>query len=243
MSDTPTSQPAEPPSAPASVGKLEAAKGTASEPLRIYSHSAIIYWWPLWLLGLLFYILSITGLGDNEAAQRTMGLTYVFTLIFVIFSTTVRLRGANSVIFGLMVLIGFILLATSGLTGALGNFVASLDVHMSPMFYLVLGIGVFFEWVLMFFGFDRVKYWEIVPGQMHEKVVWGSGNRSENGANAKCHYRSDDFLRHRILGFLFRTGDLEIVLGDGSVWHLHNVARAKARARRVNELIVMRPID
>ena len=223
--------------------KLEVAKGSSSEPLRIFAHSAIIYWWPVWALGFLFFAMSIAGFGDNAGAQRIMGLTYVFTLIFVIFSTTVRLRGANSVIFGLIVLISFILLATSGLTGALGNFVGSLDVHMSAMFYLVLGIGVFFEWALMFFGFDRVKYWEIVPGQMHEKVIWGSGDRSESGANAKCRYRSDDFLRHRILGLLFRTGDLEITLADGAIWQLHNVARAKAHSRRINELIVMRPID
>lgn len=230
---------------PVTVGieeKIEAAKGASSLPLRIFSHSAIIYWWPLWLLGLLFYILSITGLGENEPAQRIMGVTYVFTLLFVIFSTTVRLRGANSVIFGLFVIIGFILLATSGLTGALGSFIASLDVRMSPTFYLVVGVGVLLEWALMFFGFDRVKYWDIVPGQMHERIFWGSGDRSENGANAKCTYRSDDFLRHRILG-LMMVGDLEITLGDGRVWNLHNVVNARRRARRINELIVMRPID
>ena len=236
MTDTPTA-PDTPPES-----KIEVAKTTASEPLRVYSHSAIIYWWPLWVLGFLFFFLSIFGLGDNQGAQRIMGLTYVFTLLFVIFSTTVRLRGANSVIFGLFVVIAFILLATSGLTGALGSFVGSLDVRMSPMFYLVIGMGVFFEWVLMFFGFDRVKYWDIVPGQMHERLFWGSGDRSENGANAKCRYRSDDFLRHRILGLMI-VGDLEITLGDGRVWNLHNVVGAKRHSRRINELIVMRPID
>ena len=222
--------------------KVEAAKGSSSSPLRIYSHSAIIYWWPLWALGLLFFVLSITGLGNNEGAQRVMGTTYVFTLLFVIFSTTVRLRGSNSVIFGLFVLIGFILLATSGLTGALGSFIASLDIRMSAMFYLVLGLGVLFEWILMFFGFDRVKYWDVVPGQIQERMFWGGGERSENGANAKCTYRSDDFLRHRILG-LMMVGDLEITLGDGRILNLHNVVGARQHARRINELIVMRPID
>jgi len=94
----------------------------------------------------------------------------------------------------------------------------------------------------MFFGFDRVKYWDVVPGQLHERIFWGSGDRSENGTNAKCTYRSDDFLRHRILGLMI-VGDLEITLGDGRVWNLHNVVGAKRHARRINELIVMRPID
>jgi len=207
------SQPVSTPEKVVTEAKVEAAKSSGSSPLRIFSHSAIIYWWPLWVLGLLFYVLSVTGFGDNEAAQRIMGITYVFALLFVIFSTTVRLRGANSVIFGLTVLIGFILLATSGLTGALGTFIGSLDIRMSPTFYLVLGIGVLFEWTL-----------------------------SENGANAKCTYRSDDFLRHRILG-LMMVGDLEITLGDGRVWSLHNVVGARRHARRINELIILRPID
>lgn len=222
--------------------KVEIAKKTSAPPLRIFSHSAIIYWWPLWVLGLLFYVLSATGLGENGAAQRVMGITYVLSLLFVIFSTTVRLRGSNSVIFGLFVLICFILLATSGLTGALGSFIASLDIRMSPTFYLVLGLGVFFEWILMFFGFDRVKYWDVVPGQIQERMFWGGGERSENGANAKCTYRSDDFLRHRILG-LMMVGDLEITLGNGRILNLHNVVGARKHARRINELIVMRPID
>ncbi len=236
MSDT------QPSAEPAQTAKIEDARVMASDPLRVFSHSSIIYWWPLWVFGFLFFILSTFGLGSNETAQRIMGLTYAVILLFVVFSTTVRLRGANSVIFGLSVLIGIILLVTSGYTGLLTNFAASLDVRMSPTFYLIIGTGVFLEWVLMFWGFDRVKYWEIVPGQMHEKIFWGSGNRSENGANAKCHYRADDFLRHRILG-LNSTGDLEIVLGDGSVWNLNNVVNAKKKSKRINELIVMRPID
>ena len=237
MSETPAT-PEHSPESPS----VQQARDTDSDPLRMYSHSSIIYWWPLWVFGFLFYILSITGLGASDTAQRIMGLTYTIILLFVVFSTTVRLRGANSVIFGLTVVIGIILLATSGYTGLLTNFAASLDVRMSSTFYLVVGAGVFLEWVLMFWGFDRVKYWEIVPGQMHERIFWGSGNKSESGANAKCVYRADDFLRHRILGWN-STGDLEIVLGDGSVWNLSNVIRAKQKAKRINELIVMRPID
>ena len=241
MSETPTT-PEAPTTEATKQDKIVEARVSSSETLRVFSHSSIIYWWPLWVFGFLFFLLSQFGLGDNEAAQRIMGLTYAIVLLFVVFSTTVRLRGANSVIFGLVVVIGIILLVTSGMTGLLTSFAASLDVTMSPMFYLVVGTGVFLEWALMFWGFDRVKFWDIVPGQMHEKIFWGSGNRSENGANAKCHYRADDFLRHRILGWN-NTGDLEIILGDGTVWTLNNVIRAKSKAKRINELIVMRPID
>ena len=238
----PTPAAAEPKPPKPHKSKVQAALNGDSEMLRIYSHSAILYWWPVWLLGLAFWMASALGLADDVPVQRALGLTYVLTLLFVIFSTTVRLRGANSVIFGLILVIAIILAATANLTGPIGRFFLSLDVRMTPTFYLFMGAAVLGLWLLMIAGFDRVKHWEIVPGQMHERLFWGSGDHSENGANAKCRYRSDDFLRHRILGLMI-VGDLEITLADGRIWELHNVVFARSRAHRVNQLIVMRPID
>ena len=243
--NTPIQPPPQPKQAPASKlsnPKVQAALAGDSDMLRIYSHSAILYWWPVWLLGLGFWAVSVIGISGELSAQRAIGLTYVLTLLFVIFSTTVRLRGANSVIFGLIVIIGIILAATANLTGPIGRFFLSLDVRMTATFYLFMGVAVLALWLLMIAGFDRVKHWEIVPGQLHERLFWGSGDHSENGTNATCRYRSDDFLRHRILG-LMMVGDLEITLGDGRVWELHNVLFARSKARRVDQLIVMRPID
>ncbi len=212
------------------------------QPMKVYTHSPIIYWWPIWALSFIFYFVSATGIADSETAARVQGLTFVFTLLFVIFSTTVRLRGANSVIFGLILLIGAILLTFANLSGPIARFLGQLDIQMSNTFYLTTGVGVFLMWALMIFAFDKVRYWEVVPGQLHERVFWGSGDRAESGANARCRYRSDDFLRHRILGLVV-TGDIEVTLGDGEVWHMHNVLFAKKRTRRINELIVTRPVD
>ncbi len=210
--------------------------------LKVYTHSPILYWWPVWLLGLLFFFFQGSGLADAEAAARVQGQTFVFVLVFIIFSTTVRLRGANSVILGLMLAIGAILLFTANLYEPIARFIGSLDIRMSASFYGFMGISVLLIWCIMIFGFDRVKYYEIVPGQLHEKVIWGTGDRAESGANARCIYKKDDFLRHRMLGLVI-TGDIEITLGDGEVWYLHNVLFAKQRAARINELIVTRPVD
>ncbi|MEL7541595.1 MAG: hypothetical protein AAGJ51_11885, partial [Pseudomonadota bacterium] len=85
-------------------------------------------------------------------------------------------------------------------------------------------------------------YYEIAPGQVRERVYWGSGDRADSGANARCRYLKDDFLRHRMLGGNL-LGDIEITLADGEIWYLHNVLFAKSRADRINELIVTRPVD
>ncbi len=244
MSDTPseTAQTTPQPTAAPQPGNVQDALNQLTE-LKVYTHSPILYWWPIWALGLIFGFVSMFVSGEGtEAAARVQGQTFVFVLVFVIFSTTVKLRGANSVILGLILLIGGILLATANLSGPIAAFIGGLDIRMSPAFYWFVGICVFIMWAVMIFGFDKVKFYEIAPGQVRERVFWGSGDRAESGANARCRYLKDDFLRHRILGLII-TGDIEITLADGEVWYLHNVLFAKSKANRINELIVTRPVD
>ncbi|MGB3625514.1 MAG: hypothetical protein WA989_06795, partial [Henriciella sp.] len=140
------------------------------QPMKVYTHSPILYWWPIWLLGFVFFVLQASGLVSELVNQKVLGLIFVFTLAFVIFSTTVRLRGANSVIFGLILVIGFILLTFANLSGPIADFLAQLDIRMSNMFYLVVAVLVFMQWALMIFAFDKVRYWEVVPGQLHERM-------------------------------------------------------------------------
>lgn len=233
------------PSAPEPVSPaIASAKGSQSAGLRVYTHSPILYWWPIWLLGLLFWAITGFGFGNDatETSAQIQGQTFVFALVFVIFSTTVRLRGANSVIFGLLLAIGGILLFMANLSAPLAEFFGSLDIHMSASFYGFMGISVLLIWVIMIFGFDKVKFYEIAPGQVHQRVVWGTGDRAENGASVRCTYKKDDFLRHRMLG-LGMTGDIEITFPNNEVWELHNVMLAKRRSKRINELIVLRPVD
>ncbi|MEQ3745935.1 MAG: hypothetical protein ABNH53_06815 [Henriciella sp.] len=211
--------------------------------IKVYTHSPILYWWPVWMLGFIFFALTAAGVGDEGgAAARVQGQTFVFALIFVIFSTTVKLRGANSVILGLLLAIGGILLFMANLSAPIASFIGGLDIRMSSAFYLFIGVTVFLMWALMIFGFDKVKFYEFAPGQIRERVYWGSGDRAESGANARCRYLKDDFLRHRMLGLIV-TGDIEITLGDGEVWYLHNVLFAKQKASQINDLIVTRPVD
>ncbi len=243
MSDTPTATPAPAKAEHAHPHGLVPEAFNQLGTLKIYTHSPILYWWPIWVLGFIFGFVSMFVGGEGtEAAARVQGQTFVFVLIFVIFSTTVKLRGANSVILGLILLIGGILLATANLSGPIASFIGGLDIRMSPAFYWFVGASVFLMWAIMIFGFDKVKFYEIAPGQVRERVFWGSGDRAESGANARCKYLKDDFLRHRLLGLIV-TGDIEITLGDGEVWYLHNVLFAKEKAHRINELIVTRPVD
>lgn len=245
MSETETT-PAAPIAAPAAKAHPHNHASSSLDKLKtivVYTHSPILYWWPVWSLGLIFFIATALGIGDADGdAARVQGQTFVFALVFVVFSTTVRLRGANSVILGLILAIGGILLFFANLSAPIAAFIGGLDIRMSSSFYLFLGVTILLIWAVMIFGFDKVKFYEFAPGQIRERVYWGSGDRAESGSNARCRYRKDDFLRHRMLG-LGMTGDIEITLGDKEVWYLHNVIFAKRKASQINELIVTRPVD
>lgn len=206
---------------------------------KVYSHSPIFYWWPVWTFGLLFWFMQTTGIYDSDQAQQNIGFVYAFILLFIIFSTTVRLRGANSVIFGLIVVIGVILIVTAGMTGVVASFFSSFDVKMSSGFYLFVSVAVFLLWLMMFGVFDRLKHWQAVPGQLHEKRFFGAGDIAQGGLNVSSKYQADDFLRHRILG-LGVMGDLILTYPDGHQEEVPNVVFAKQRNDEINRVIVIR---
>jgi hypothetical protein len=54
-----TAQPAEPSEHPAAAPAPNSVHGlSASKPFRVYSRSTIFYWWPVWILGFLFALVS-----------------------------------------------------------------------------------------------------------------------------------------------------------------------------------------
>ena len=217
----------------------EASGQSENDVVLVRAHSPILYWWPVWLSAGIFWLCHAVLLADG-APSSGMGLAFVAILIFVVFSTTVRLRGANSIIFLLVVIIAGILIVMANLSSLLAGLISGLDITMSSGFYLTIFISILGLWSLMFFVFDRVRYWEVVPGQVKEHVVWGGRDSTLGNTELKCQYKSDDFLRHRILG-LFLMGDLEIVGVDARV-ELNNVFFAKRKSRRINELIVTRKV-
>ena len=74
--------------------------------VKIYSHSPLLYWWPVWVAGYLMALLTYIGgvtveIGPYQELfhpSRSMGAIYTFIFFLVILITNVTLRGTNSVI-------------------------------------------------------------------------------------------------------------------------------------------------
>src|SRR5205823_3538007 len=77
-----------------------------TEELRIYSHSSLFYWWPVWLVGfILAFVTRIGGvhvmIGDTAVwihPSKNLGVFYAVVLFLVILITNVTVRGLASVI-------------------------------------------------------------------------------------------------------------------------------------------------
>src|SRR5205085_236983 len=87
--------------------------------LRIYSHSNLFYWWPVWVVGYLMALLTgldgqTVNFGDHVelvANNKWMGVVFTMVLFLVIFMTNVTFRGVSSVVAVLAILFVVLLLA------------------------------------------------------------------------------------------------------------------------------------
>src|SRR5439155_25147219 len=76
--------------------------------LRIYQHSNLLYWWPIWAYGFLCAALTyVQGIGVGELAASQgkvvlfhpspwLGISFIALILFVAVFTNVRARGVYS---------------------------------------------------------------------------------------------------------------------------------------------------
>jgi hypothetical protein len=74
--------------------------------------------------------------------------------------------------------------------------------------YLWFSTLMFITRILTVFGLDHRSYWEVTPGQVTHKMLFGSGSNSYNAQGMSPEKHRDDIFRHWILGC--GSGDLKI---------------------------------
>src|SRR5581483_9735318 len=174
----------------------------------IYSHSSLFYWWPVWITGYLFALLTyLQGINVNINGQdylvhpsKNLGVLYtaVFTLVIVL--TNVSLRGMMSVIVIISAMFFTVLFAWLDWWNEILSMLGHLHIFMNAGFYVFFSSALFVVWALAFFMFDRMDYWRIRPGQMtHERVI-GGGERSYDTRGMLFEKHLVDFFKHKILG-------------------------------------------
>lgn len=226
-----STQDTEPTSLPQSdppPGPVEAEPTAPPEPdkpplartLRIYSHSSLFYWWPVWAVGYVMAFLTYWH-GKPEQTEaiaqarewfhpsNNLGVMFFLVLFLVILITNFSVRGLASgmVIMGSVLLT--VLLAYVGWWDAVFSWFDRLRVYLTMGAYFWFSTLLFLAWAITVFGLDRLSHWDVTPGQLTHKSFLGGGSKSYNAQGMGLEKHRDDLFRHWLLGL--GSGDLRIL--------------------------------
>jgi hypothetical protein len=209
-------QPAAPVTVPAPV-PAGTSFVSAEHEIRIYSHSSLFYWWPVWVFGFLFALITrLDGtqvqIGNHEVwlhPGQNLGVIYTVILFLVILITNVTVRGRSSVIVILTLLLATVLFAYLGWWEVILGWLPHLAIYLNMGFYIFLSTLVFLAWSGAVFVHDRMDYWILRPGQMTHMTVIGGQEKSYDTRGMVFEKIQSDLFRHWILGL--GAGDIRII--------------------------------
>jgi hypothetical protein len=187
--------------------------------IRIYSHSSLLFWWPVWLIGYVMAALtwwhgrpeSIGSSGQVLAwvhPSSNLGVIYFLSLFLIIMITNFSVRGLASGIVTLTVALVAVILASFGRWDEVFRWFGNLTIHLSMGAYFWFSTLMFAAWIFSVIGIDHLSCWEVTPGQITHKMLFGSGSVSYNAQGMALEKHRDDIFRHWLLGF--GSGDLRI---------------------------------
>lgn len=245
----------QPPSRP-----IEADRPVTPEPktvvvprqLRIYSHSSLFYWWPVWAVGFVMAFLTYwSGKPEQiEAIGRArewihpssnLGVFYFLVLFTVILITNFSVRGLAS---GMVIMGGILLtvvLAYVGWWDTVFDWFGNLTIHLTMGAYFWFSLLMLSTWIATVFGLDRLTYWEVTPGQLTQTFVFGAGSKSYNTSGMVLEKHRDDLFRHWLLGL--GSGDLMIQTNSGTREQIEvsNVLFIGSKVQAIQQLIAEVP--
>jgi hypothetical protein len=224
-----------------SVGEGSSRAGS-SEELIVYTHSNVIYWWPVWLYGYFCaaYTASFGKLVEVGGHKPVMihpdawiGLSFVILFCFVFWATHVKARGVWSLVAVLVTILVAIGIQWSFGWAALFAQLAFLLVYMNLAFYLFLSTFFLIIWVISFFVMSRFTYWRFTHGQVTAHRFGGLDHSLDTlGIGVKK--LPDDLFLHWLLGL--GAGDLELTMG-GEKFLIENVLNVRGRAQQAQNII------
>jgi hypothetical protein len=195
------------------------------QELRIYSHSSLFYWWPVWLVGFIMAFLTywrgnteqIGAMGQAREMihpSSNLGVIFLLVLFLVVIITNFAVRGlASGLVIASLALLA-VLLAYFGWWDEVLSWFGNLKIHLTLGAYFWFSTLLFLAWASTVFGFDRLSYWEATPGQLTYKTVLGAGSKSYNARGIVLQKHRNDLFRHWLLGI--GSGDLLIHLSGAS---------------------------
>jgi hypothetical protein len=228
-------------------------KPAAQPPdLRIYAHTTLLYWWPVWALA---FVMALWTYLDNyhlvlvpegtvvEAGQATApegteivgplvhvarsrvpGVVFVLTLLVVIIFSNVSLRGPWALFTAASAVALLLFLSWAAWWESLIHWFRTLHVYINLGGYLLIGILLLVVWLLALFVFDRRTFLVFSVGQIRLHDELGEEEKAYDVTGLVFEKRQYDWFRW-LVGF--GAGDMVIRTGGShpQVVELRNVIR------------------
>jgi len=225
------------------------AKPLREPEIRIYGHSRILYWWPVWACGYIMAALTheygqphqIGGVQELFHPSTNLGVIFILTLAVVTLITNVTVRGLASVIVILSLALAALTLAYYHKWDAVLEWLGNLKIHLNFGAYFWLATVIGGIWLVTLLIFDHLNYWRITPGQVTHQNIFGASSKSYDADNMVVEKLRDDLFRHWFLGF--GSGDLLIrPFGpQQDVISIPNVFFLGSKVRRIEHMIATEP--
>ncbi len=218
---------------------------SSSDGVIFYSHSQILYYWPIWAgafvisdLAEIPGIATIVTISDAETmlAPPQMALFHLIVVAVVVFFTSVNIRGVWAVVFAVTLL-------SIGLTFSVLNwwpqvfaYLGGLSLHADQGFYRVMGVVLFLPWLLVVFIFDIRRFFHFLPTQITMVNEIGEGEKNYDSIGVVMEKKRDNFMQHMALGF--GSGDIILTpkVADREVIIFPNVLRVNKVLDQIQEI-------
>jgi hypothetical protein len=253
VASAPVQQPVAPPApAPQPVRQTAGQLNREAEhdlAIRIYSHSNLFYWWPVWACGFVMAFLTWTsginvdigGMRERFHPNSSYGVIFFLVLFLTILVTNVSVRGLASGMVVLSIVLVCVLLAYFELWNTILNWFGMLRIHLNMGAYLSFSILLFLAWFFTVFVFDRMSYWIIKPGQITHEAVLGAGSKSYDTQGMALEKHRYDLFKNWIIGL--GSGDLVIQTWGATRDRIEipNVLFLGTKVEAIERMIAMRP--
>jgi hypothetical protein len=167
---------------------------------------------------------------------KNIGVLFTVVLLLVIVITNVHLRGLWSLIVIIVLVLGTIIMALSGLLEDIIAQSRFLAIYLNMGAYFFISFVLFVVWTINFAFFDRQRYVIVEAGQVKLRLAIGEGEITYDTMGMVFQKQRSELFRHWILGF--GSGDLVIrPAGGKDPIDLPNVLFVGGKVRAITDLI------
>ncbi len=213
-----------------------------------YSHSQIMYLWPIWLGAFVISdLINFFHMFNRSLVNTTLDKTEVFALpgvtlfhlvlmAVVIFFTSVNLRGVWAMVFAVSAIALGLVFSVWDVWEPILKRLGDLKLYVNSDFYRAMGVVIFIPWLFVVFVFDLRRYFHFRPSQVTIVHEIGEGEKTFDSFGVVMEKHRDNYVQHMALGF--GSGDLSISThgGDSDVITFRNVFRINRVLKEVSKI-------